>query len=147
MYLCERFFDSNTSDYELLWCDSTWSCRWLSTFRRLYCLHLQSEIKMEVINFFKTLVTTYKMTWRPNPEDHSWLCMISYHQVQQAFTSQGNRDPCNIYDAENETISGLHFIPRNASTRPCKQFEFSEGILTVVTQVSVCAALIYEHWW
>lgn len=68
--------------------------------------------------------------------------MTSYHHVQQVLTPQGNRDACNIYDVGTETISELRWIPGNMSIRPCEQFEFREGIVTVVTQVSICAVLL-----
>jgi hypothetical protein len=51
--------------------------------------------------------------------------------------SQGRGDPCNRYDVEAEKIDWTQWAPANTSVRPCEGFEFREGKITLVTEVSM----------
>jgi hypothetical protein len=51
---------------------------------------------------------------------------------------QGGRDPCSRYDVQLEKIGWTDRIAVNRSVLwPCEQFEFREGAVTLVTEVSI----------
>lgn len=54
---------------------------------------------------------------------------------------QGGRDPCSRYDVQLEKSGWTQWIAVNRSVRPCEQFEFREGAVTMVTEVSISGTL------
>jgi len=53
------------------------------------------------------------------------------------LASQGGRDPCSTYDVQLEQIGWTQRVAVNRSVTQCEQFEFRDGAVTMVTEVSV----------
>ena len=53
------------------------------------------------------------------------------------LASQDGRDPCSSYDVQLEKIGRTERTAANRSVGPCEQFEFRDGAVTMVTEVSV----------
>jgi len=53
------------------------------------------------------------------------------------LASQGGRESCSRHDVQVENIGWIQQIAVNRSVRPCEQFEFREGAVTMVTEVSI----------